>query len=83
MHREHLVVLIGRQNRAIGTGQLSPDQHGLDAADDKEGHRGDAVHDAKLFVVHREQPGFPSFRLHRAAEYTETGIRGHIGRGTR
>ena len=56
VHREHLVVLVGREHRAVRAGQLGADQQGLDAADDEERHRDHAVHDSELLVVNGEEP---------------------------
>ena len=56
VHREHLVVEAGAEHRAVGAGQLQADEQRLDAADEEEEHRHDAVHDAELLVVDREHP---------------------------
>jgi hypothetical protein len=56
VHGEHLVVEVGGQHRVVGPRQLRPDQERFDTADQEEGEGGDAVHDADLLVVDREQP---------------------------
>ncbi len=79
VHREHLVVLVGRQDRAVGLGELGPDQQRLEAADEEEHHGGDAVHDADLLVVDGEGPRLPAGGLHRAAEVAVRRRRGDDG----
>ena len=60
VHREHLVVEVGGEHRAVGPGELGADQQRLDAADEEEHDRRDAVHDPELLVVDREQPRPPA-----------------------
>ena len=68
VHREHLVVLVGRQDRAVGLRQLRPDEQGFEPADEEEHHGDDAVHDADLLVIDREGPRLPARGLHRPTE---------------
>jgi hypothetical protein len=68
VHREHLVVLVGRQDRAVGLGELSADQERLEATDEEEDHGDDAVHDPDLLVVDGERPRLPAGGVHRTAE---------------
>ena len=60
VHREGLVVEVGRDELAVRLGQLDPDEQRLDAADEEEHQRGRAVHDADLLVVDAEQPRLPA-----------------------
>ena len=71
VHREHLVVLVGRQDLAVRPGELGTDEARLEAADDEEHHRGDAVHDADLLVIDAEGPGPPAGGLDGPAEVAE------------
>ena len=43
-----------------GIGELGPDQQRLEAADEEEEERGDAVHDADLLVIDGGDPGLPA-----------------------
>jgi hypothetical protein len=59
VHGEHLVVELGREQRATRRPQLGPDEQRLGPADDEEEHGGGAVHDADLLVIDGEQPTAP------------------------
>ena len=81
VHREHLVVLVGRQDGAVRTGELQPDESGFKATDDEEEHRDGAVHDADFLVIDREGPRAPARGFHGAAQVAV--VRGSSGRWRR
>ena len=68
VHREDLVVLLGRQERVLRLGKLDADQQRHDAADDEEEERREQVHDRDLLVVDRGQPAEDALRLVDAGE---------------
>ena len=47
---------LGRQHRAVRSGQLRADQQGLDAAGTEEHERGEEVEQADPLVIDRRQP---------------------------
>ena len=59
MHREELVVEVGRVQGLPGCGQLGPDEQRLDAPEQEEEHRRDAVHDPDALVVDGGEPAAP------------------------
>ncbi len=63
VHREDLVVLLGREKRVLRLGELDPDQQGHNAADDEEEERRKQVHDRDLLVVDSRQPAEDALRL--------------------
>ena len=81
MHREHLVVLVCREHGAVRACELQANEHGLNAADNKEEHGDNAIHDAELFVIDGEEPRLPTGRFNRTAEHTVRRFRGRYRRG--
>jgi hypothetical protein len=68
VHREDLVVLVGGEQRVAGLRELRADQQRLDAADEEEDERRDAVHHADLLVVDRGEPAPEAGRRRRPAQ---------------
>ena len=56
MHREQLVERIRRDERAVRLRELTADDQRLEAADQEEGERGDAVQDADPLVIDGGEP---------------------------
>ena len=74
VHREDLVVEVGRQQLLLGRGQLRPDDQRLDAADDQEEQRRGAVHDPDLLVVDGAHPRRASPVFARGRAKTPSGL---------
>ena len=74
MHREHLVVLFGRQQRLVGAGQLEAQDERLDPACDEKDEGGNDVAEPDLFVVNRRDPAVkPGLRFPDPFERTGDG----------
>ena len=56
VHREQLVVLLGRQQRLVGTRELDAQDERLEAAGDEKDEGGDDVAEADLLVVDGRDP---------------------------
>ena len=71
VHREHLVVQVGVEHGVVGGCQLQPDEQRFHATHQEEEQRHDAVHDAQLLVVDREDPRLPAGGADRTLENAE------------
>ena len=56
VHREHLVVSVGREEGVVRYRELRADSHRLQAADQHEAQRGDQVQDRDALVIDGGQP---------------------------
>ena len=56
MHREHLVIGLGREEAPVGTDELGADEQRLHPAGGEEGQRGEEVHDPDALVIGGGQP---------------------------
>jgi hypothetical protein len=63
VHRHHLVEALGRQHRAVRTGELRTDQEGFDAARAEEDECGEEVEEADPLVVDGREPAEKSGAL--------------------
>ena len=60
MHGEHLVVQICVQHFSVWCSKLQTNEHCFESTNDEEEQRCSRVHNAKLLVVHGEQPRLPA-----------------------
>ena len=63
VHREQLVVGLGRDQRVVRSAQLQADHQRLDAAQAEEHECRDHVHDPDLLVIRGRDPARPAARL--------------------
>ena len=68
VHREDLVVLLGREEGVLRLGKLDADQQRHHTADQEEEEGREQVHDRDLLVVDRGDPAEDPFRLVEARE---------------
>ena len=70
MHRENLVVLLGRKNSAVWCEQLCSYQQSFYATPKKPEHGDGAVHNADFLMIDGEEPCPPSTGISRARKGT-------------